>query len=115
MDRIVSPEDVLQDTFARAYQHWATFSYQGDGSFYRWISTIAQTPVLNVLETHQAQKRGGGLAPISFDGPGSDSNVLGILHFLARGEKSPRQLAADRKVTTSACCRCTPLGFGSST
>src|SRR3954454_11787955 len=66
MDGVVSPEDVLQDTFARAFQHWTSFAWQGDGSFYRWSSTIARNRVINVLEAHQAQKRGGGLGVISF-------------------------------------------------
>ena len=57
MDRVVSPEDVLQDTFSLAFQHWSSFSYQGDGSFYRWISTIARNRVINVLEMQQAQKQ----------------------------------------------------------
>jgi RNA polymerase sigma factor (sigma-70 family) len=97
IEHLVSPDDVLQDTYALAFQNFASFEYQQPGSFYRWIATIARNRVVSILDAHFAQKRGGGRAGISLSQGDSDSGVLGLLHVLHRGERSPRQLAADRE------------------
>jgi RNA polymerase sigma-70 factor (ECF subfamily) len=97
IEHIVSPEDVLQETYALAFQSFASFQYQQPGSFYRWIATIARNRVVTTLDAHFAKKRGGGRVGMSLSHGDSDSAVLGLLHVLHRGEKSPRQLAADRE------------------
>lgn len=97
IEHLVSPEDILQDTYALAFQKFSTFEYQQPGSFYRWIATIARNRVVTTLDAHLAQKRGGGRHGIRLSQNDSDSAVLGLLHVLHRGEKSPRQLAADRE------------------
>ncbi|MBC8108491.1 MAG: sigma-70 family RNA polymerase sigma factor [Anaerolineae bacterium] len=97
IEHLVSPEDVLQDTYALAFQKFSSFEYQQPGSFYRWIATIARNRVVSTLDTLFAQKRGGGRHGVSLSQCDSDSAVLGLLHIFHRGEKSPRQLAADRE------------------
>jgi RNA polymerase sigma factor (sigma-70 family) len=97
IEHLVSPEDVLQDTYALAFQNFSSFEYRQPGSFFHWIATIARNRVVTTLDAHFAQKRGGGRAGISLSQGDSDSAVLGLLHVLHRGEKSPRQLAIDRE------------------
>ena len=97
IEHLVSPEDILQDTYALAFQSFSSFEYQEPGSFYRWIATIARNRVVTTLDSLLAQKRGGGRHGVSLSQADSDSAVLGLLHILHRGEKSPRQLAADRE------------------
>src|SRR3954447_16655246 len=65
IEHVVAAEDILQDTYVAAFQNFSHFHYQGPGSFYRWIATIARNRVVNTLEAHHAQKRGGGRAGIS--------------------------------------------------
>jgi RNA polymerase sigma-70 factor (ECF subfamily) len=97
MEHLVTPEDILQDTYITAFQNFSRFRYQGPGSFHRWIARLARNRIVNVLEAHQAQKRGGGWHAVNLANNTSASTVLGILHVLAKGEKSPRQLAADQE------------------
>jgi RNA polymerase sigma-70 factor, ECF subfamily len=97
IEHLVSPEDVLQDTYALAFQNFSSFEYQQPGSFYRWIATIARNRVVTTLDTHFAQKRGGGKFGLSLSQSDSGSAVLGLMHVLHKGEKSPRQLVADRE------------------
>jgi RNA polymerase sigma factor (sigma-70 family) len=97
IEHLVSPEDILQDTYALAFQNFDSFQYQQPGSFYRWIATIARNRVVTTLDAHFAQKRGGGRQGLSLSQADSDSAVLGLLHVLHKGEKSPRQLVADRE------------------
>jgi RNA polymerase sigma-70 factor (ECF subfamily) len=98
IEHLVSPEDILQETYALAFQNFSSFEYQQAGSFYRWIATIARNRVVTTLDAHFAQKRGGGRQGMSLSQNDSDSAVLGLMHVLHKGEKSPRQLVADREV-----------------
>ncbi|MGD8452555.1 MAG: RNA polymerase sigma factor [Phycisphaerae bacterium] len=66
---IVSPEDVLQEVWITAYQ---TFS--GDiRDVDRWLTTVANSKVIDALRTVLAVKRGGGRAEIS-ERPGRTSS-----------------------------------------
>jgi len=43
----VDPEDVLQETFLRAYRTIEQFSWQGEASFCRWLEGIAGHVILD--------------------------------------------------------------------
>jgi RNA polymerase sigma-70 factor (ECF subfamily) len=56
---IVSPEDVLQDTFVAAFRDIRKFEPRENGSFGGWLTTIAEHQVCCTLDRLRAQKRGG--------------------------------------------------------
>ena len=41
-------EDVAQETFLRAYRSIGRFRWQGDGSFLRWVTSIAELLILDL-------------------------------------------------------------------
>ncbi len=56
-DRLRSEaEDVLQETLLRAFQSLDRFEWQGEGSFFRWLSTIAEHVILNAAR-HERRHR----------------------------------------------------------
>ena len=56
----VAAEDIVQDTYIRAFRRISTFTPKGPGSFYRWLLTIARNRLIDVQKRHGALKRGGG-------------------------------------------------------
>ncbi len=49
--QVLEPEDVLQETFARSWELIARFQWRGEGSFFRWLSAIAEHVVLKASQT----------------------------------------------------------------
>ncbi len=56
----IEPSDVLQDTYYDAYNHFKSFTPEGDDATYRWLRQIARNRMLELLRRHRAMKRGGG-------------------------------------------------------
>ena len=54
-----SAEDVLQDTFLAAFRGIAKFEEAGEGSFDRWLYSIAGNSVRDAIKRHRAAKRDG--------------------------------------------------------
>ncbi len=44
---VLDPEDVLQDTFLRAFETVRLFTPRGEDSFFRWLAAIAEHLLLN--------------------------------------------------------------------
>lgn len=57
---LISPEDVLQETWAAAARSVTTFEARGGDAFLAWLKAIARSRLLNMLEATRAKKRGGG-------------------------------------------------------
>jgi RNA polymerase sigma-70 factor (ECF subfamily) len=57
--RRVEVEDVVQETFLRAWRDLATTTLSGDGAFFGWLSTIARHVIADVARAARAQKRQG--------------------------------------------------------
>jgi RNA polymerase sigma-70 factor (ECF subfamily) len=49
----VDAEDVLQDTFCKAFETIQRFRWQGEGSFYAWIAAISEHVILNATKKRQ--------------------------------------------------------------
>ena len=96
MDRFVDPEDVMQAVYVRAFASFDRFVDQGEGSEFRWLSTIAKHYVLNLIEFHRAQRRAGDAHPLSWP-HSTESDAVALLYFLGRAQKSPGQIAMDRE------------------
>lgn len=57
---VVSPEDVLQETFVEVFAAIRAFEPEGDDAFERWLFRIADNHVADALRRLDARKRGGG-------------------------------------------------------
>ena len=60
LSRVIAAEDVLQEAYVDVFRAIGGFQRQGDGAFYRWLLTIADNRVIDMIRAHQAAKRGGG-------------------------------------------------------
>lgn len=87
--RSVSAEDVLQETYIRAFRFVDTFKPDGDDAFFRWMSTIAGHCVTDLARRRNAQKRGGGR-------DATESVVL-LLNAMASRQDAPSRAAARRE------------------
>ena len=96
MDRLVSPEDVLQETFADAFRYLGTLQSRDERGFGAWLTAIARNRVANARAAHRALKRGQGRAGVPIDAD-SGTTAVRMLEMLARRTKSPRSVAGDRE------------------
>ncbi len=57
---LISPEDVLQETWTAAARSAAGIDARGGQAFLGWLKAIARSRLINMLQATNAQKRGGG-------------------------------------------------------
>jgi len=65
-------EDLVQETFLRAFRDIDNFSYQSPGSFLRWLSSIADHAIIDRMRYQNRERRAGIEVPFR-----SESNPLG--------------------------------------
>src|SRR5215204_5068921 len=65
-------EDVLQETYLRAFRAVDRFEYQSPGSFLRWLSSIADSVIVDRVRYRGRERRAGEEVPFR-----SESNPLG--------------------------------------
>jgi RNA polymerase sigma-70 factor (ECF subfamily) len=70
----VEVDDILQETWLRAFREIDAFRHRGTGSFMRWLSTIVQHVITDHARHYGRQKRRSG-QPIPLR---SDSNPNGL-------------------------------------
>jgi len=85
-------EDLVQETFLRAFRHIQHFRPDGPDSFYRWLATIAEHRMNDLIREQCAQKRGAGRQGLE-DGPQDDSGVR-LLEVIAEYTRTPSRSAA---------------------
>lgn len=89
---LMTVDDILQETYIEAYRHIASFIPGGDGSFYGWISKIAERRFLNARRWLMAAKRGTG-RQVDTPTPQSGSFVE-LVRVLAGSDSTPSCNAA---------------------
>ncbi len=57
---VVSPDDVLQETWIAAFSHVETFVSSGPQALDRWLITIANRKLIDALKSAHCRKRGAG-------------------------------------------------------
>jgi len=55
--RVLEPEDVLQEVYAKAFEAFGTFADQGRSSFGRWLVTIARNQIQRLYNHHFAYEK----------------------------------------------------------
>lgn len=89
LKRTVCPEDIVQETFIRAYRRIGSFEPQGEDAFYRWLCVIAGNVMRDAVSRHFAAKR-GGLAS-------GHKSVAGAVERASGREANPGSAAARRE------------------
>jgi RNA polymerase sigma-70 factor (ECF subfamily) len=82
-------EDVLQETFLRAFRAVDRFEYQSPGSFLRWLSSIADSVIVDRVRYRGRERRVGEEVPFR-----SESNPLGPE---PRDSRTPSRLFAQEE------------------
>lgn len=96
----VGAEDVLQETFANACRALATFEPAGPDAFYRWLATLAEHRLIDLVREARAEKRGGGRTPIEH-GDASGDSLPDLLGLLAVSERTPSRSVAKREAAAA--------------
>jgi RNA polymerase sigma-70 factor (ECF subfamily) len=82
-------EDVLQETCLRAFRAVDRFEYQSPGSFLRWLSSIADSVIVDRVRYRRRERRAGEEVPFR-----SESNPLGPE---PRDSRTPSRLFAQEE------------------
>jgi RNA polymerase sigma-70 factor (ECF subfamily) len=65
----VEPDDILQETFVRAFGALARFTYRGPGSFWGWLASVARSVLADTARYRGRERRAGERVPL---GPGHE-------------------------------------------
>src|SRR5262245_29297042 len=94
LGRRLDPEEVLQETFVRAFRAVGSFEWRDDDSFFRWLCGIAKRALAQLAEDAHRGERTKTLESLAETGP-SSSKVLRREERLERLEAGLRGLAPD--------------------
>jgi RNA polymerase sigma-70 factor (ECF subfamily) len=97
---LITPEDILQETMMGAFRSIKTLTTRGHAAFFTWLKTIARTRFLNLLEAHNAKKRGGDHHPLH-NHAHDDPTAISLLARIAGHDPTPSWIAR-RKETLHA-------------
>jgi RNA polymerase sigma-70 factor (ECF subfamily) len=94
LQSLVSVDDILQETFFRAFQQISKFQPQSDHSFLAWLKTIAESRIVDAIKHQRRKKRGGELNRVQ-QLEGVYTTVADLMAMLAQDEGStPSQIVA---------------------
>lgn len=93
----VTVDDVLQEAYLTVFCKIETFVPRGPGSFFRWVATIAENRLVDVIKSEQAAKRGGGRVRAREPVGCHAESAVGWLEMLAVHEKTPSLSIAGRE------------------
>jgi RNA polymerase sigma-70 factor (ECF subfamily) len=85
---VVSVDDVLQDTYFDAFRGFATFAGTTADSAFRWLVTIANNRMADLIESNRALKRGRGWKQVA-----QNESMVRMLEELAVYHKTPSRSA----------------------
>ena len=85
----IEPEDVLQEAYVEAYKAMPRFEYQGEDSFYRWLSQIVDHRFFYHVRHWSAQKRDAAREVAG--GRRSSDSLNGLLEQCLRDTQTPSE------------------------
>ncbi|UCE61329.1 MAG: sigma-70 family RNA polymerase sigma factor [Phycisphaerales bacterium] len=89
---VLSEDDVMQQTYADAFQDIGSFVPQGDGSFVAWLTKIANRNLLDGVKMLEREKRGGKRRRV--EARSSDGSYVALYELVGRTSSTPSQHAA---------------------
>ncbi len=96
----VSAEDVLQEAFSAAVRGIRGFEPDGPDAFYRWLATLAEHRLIDLIRESRAEKRGGGRVGLQAD-PAESRDVIDLLSVLAVHVRTPSRSAAHHEMVAA--------------
>jgi RNA polymerase sigma-70 factor (subfamily 1) len=99
----LSEDDVMQQTYADAFQDIGSFVPHGDGSFVAWLTQIANRNLLDGVKMLEREKRGGKRRRV--EAGSSDDSYVALYELVGRTSSTPsRHVARDeaKKVLAEA-------------
>jgi RNA polymerase sigma-70 factor (ECF subfamily) len=101
MRGVISAEDVLQESFLEVINRINSFEARESDSFYRWLATIAEHRLIDLVRAHRAAKRGGGRSPLEGSPAGESRSVVDLLSLLAVSERTPSRSVAGHEAVAA--------------
>ncbi|MGB0717556.1 MAG: RNA polymerase sigma factor [Phycisphaerae bacterium] len=95
--KFVSVDDVLQETYLAVFKKIHSFQPRGDGSFHRWLVTIAENQMIDAIKSERAAKRGGDFQRLEAPADRDAQSVVEYLELLATNERTPSRHAAGQE------------------
>lgn len=89
---VLSLDDLMQETYTDAFLDIVDFTPRQDGSFARWLITIAKHNLINAIQSLEAEKRGGKRRRVEPEG--QDDSFLGLYELLGGTTTTPSRQAA---------------------
>ena len=94
----ISVEDILQETFFRAFQHIGRFEPKSDRSFLAWLKTIAESRIIDAIKHQKRKKRGGDMRRVDGAQDIFQTSVADLMGMLAEDEGgTPSQNVANHE------------------
>lgn len=92
---VVSVDDILQETFFRAFQQIGRFEPKTDHSFLAWLKTIAESRIVDAIKHQRRRKRGGDMQRIQRAPDAFQTTVADLMNLLADEDQgSPSKIVA---------------------
>jgi RNA polymerase sigma-70 factor (ECF subfamily) len=99
MAALMSPEDVLQESFVDVFRGIQTFRPTGGSSFYRWLLAVSDNRLIDAVRAENALKRRGRVEmQAAGDTRSSMDDLVDLLHVTSR---TPSRSAADHEVAAA--------------
>lgn len=92
----ISPEDVLQEVWIGAFRGISGFRSDGPEAFDRWLATITNRRLLDVMKVALARKR-GGRSPFTSERHNRQTSVFDLFARVASPQTSPSRVNATRE------------------
>jgi RNA polymerase sigma-70 factor (ECF subfamily) len=100
LQSLISVEDILQETFFRAFQQIGNFEPKSDNSFVAWLKIIAESRIMDAIKHQKRRKRGGDMRRIEQPHDVFQTSVADLMAVLADddGDSPSRIVATDEAV-----------------
>jgi RNA polymerase sigma-70 factor (ECF subfamily) len=95
---VVSPQDVLQQTFIAVFRHVGQFKGDTPAAFFAWVKTIAERAIKDAVKTAQRKKRGAGLRRVNSNQRTEASSITDLVERLAHSNPTPSQSVAKQEM-----------------
>ena len=86
---LISAEDILQEVLIRAFQGIGQFEPKSDHAFKRWLESIAEHCLIDMVRGEKAQKRGGGMRRVPNHVQNSSGSYENLLDAVSTGGSTP--------------------------
>ena len=87
-------DDIVQEAHVEIFRRIDGFKPQNNGSFDRWVTTIALSRLRNAIKKYRAAKRGGRHRTASLVSRGMEDSALALLDSLADPGRTPSRCVA---------------------